>query len=266
MYLYIMPESDVAPLRDIFGAGSMNNHVNTQLWVQGAAQFIPRMNALLAHTQSLFKIVDMSTFTNPAQDVLGSILMENKSDKSTTHNYNILYSYILGTLGRKNPLNLLEVGMGTNNPDLVSSMGADGRPGASLYSFRDYLPNAQIHGADVDRDILFQADRIKTSYVDQMNLQTFKDMNVTFGNVKFDLIIDDGLHSIGANVNTLLYALDQVADGGWIVIEDIHIPDNWRTIDCILGKDKRYETFMVKAGNGYHYQSTSFMYVVHKLA
>ena len=45
--------------------------------------------------------------------------------------------------------------MGTNNPNLVSTMGSSGRPGASLYAFKEYLPNAIIYGADIDKDILF---------------------------------------------------------------------------------------------------------------
>ena len=33
---------------------------------------------------------------------------------------------------------------------------------------------------------------------------TFDNIKKTFGNIEYDLIIDDGLHSIGANFNTLL--------------------------------------------------------------
>ena len=48
-------------------------------------------------------------------------------------------------------INILEIGLGTNNPILVSTMGSNGRPGASLYSFREYLPKSNIYGADVDK-------------------------------------------------------------------------------------------------------------------
>lgn len=262
-----MPQTDVSKLKQSFGAASMNDHTHVHLWVEGAAQFIPRLNDLLSHQDNKFDIVPVEKFSNPDQDVLGRILMNYSSDKSTTHNYNILYSHILKHLGPGNKLNVLEIGMGTNNPNIVSSMGSDGRPGASLFSFREYLPNAHIYGADVDRDILFQDTRISTSYVDQMNMSTFKDMAAKFGNVKYDLIIDDGLHSIGANINTLLFALDHVADDGWIAIEDIGTPtvSSWTAIDFILKNDKRYDSFMVKCGNGYHYQNESHVFVVHKL-
>lgn len=258
-----MPENDVTPLHDIFGAASMNDHTHSHLWVDGAAQFIPRLNELLAHQNNLFQILHMDTFRNPEQDVLGKILESARSDKSTTHNYNILYSHILGPK-RNQPINVLEIGMGTNNPDLVSSMGAGGTPGASLYAFRDYMPSAKIYGADIDRDILFQSERISTAYVDQMNPASFIDMFSSFNDARFDLIIDDGLHSIGANLNTLVYTLNRLNTDGWLVVEDIHRPDNWRAIDFIVRQDPRYDSFMVKAGNGYYYQNESYMYVVHR--
>ena len=109
-----------------------------------------------------------------------------------------------------------------------------------------------------------QDDRIKTCYVDQLDASTFDGSIVqTFGKQKYDLIIDDGLHAIGANLNTLLFALDNVNDNGWIVIEDIGANNvsNWTGIDYILSQNKHYETFMIdekKQGGGY-------MYVVHKL-
>ena len=45
--------------------------------------------------------------------------------------------------------------------------GVDGKPLASLRAWRDYFKNAKIFGADVDKDCLFNEDRIKTFYVDQ---------------------------------------------------------------------------------------------------
>ena len=258
---------NIMPLQPVFGAASMNDSEYSQLWVDGAAQFIPRLNQLLGRAGSEFPIVDVTTFQNPSQDDLGRLLEQHMSDKSTTHNYNILYSHIFDILGRNNPLNVLEVGLGTNNPSLVSSMGQDGRPGASIFAFRDYLPNSTIYGADIDKDILFQSDRIKTAFVDQMNPESFTSMQTDLGGShKYDLIIDDGLHSIGANFNTLLFALDNLNTDGWFVVEDIGagVGDNWKSIDFIMKTMPGFETFMVKTSGGYYYQNTSYMYVVHK--
>jgi hypothetical protein len=240
----------------LFSAGSANDNRNQHLWLKGAGLFIPQLNQLLEHTNYEFKITDINDFQNDS-DKLGKILAENKSDKSTRHNYHIVYSYIFNKLGVNSELNILEIGLGTNNPILVSSMGSLGRPGASLYAFAEYLPNANIYGADIDENILFKSNRIKTSYVDQLNSNTFDEMSNNFSNVKYDLIIDDGLHSIGANFNTLLFALKNLKPNGWIVIEDIHIVENWKSIDFILSSMKIFKTYLVKAENGY-------LYVIHK--
>jgi hypothetical protein len=112
------------------------------------------------------------------------------------------------------------------------------------------LPNANVYGADIDKDILFESERIKTSYVDQMDSRTFNDLLNKFGNTKFDLIIDDGLHSIGANLNTLIFALNNLKDNGWIVIEDIHVRYNWMMIEFLLINTNKYKTHFIHAAGG----------------
>jgi len=143
------------------------------------------------------------------------------SDKSTKHNYHETYASILHSAGTEAPLNVLEIGLGTNDASAVSTMGTAGRPGASLRAFRKLLPNANIYGLDIDQRILFSDDRIKTSHVDQTDPSTFPEALRRLGCNTFDLIIDDGLHSVEANMNTLLHLKPYLNDGGWMVIEDI---------------------------------------------
>lgn len=237
----------------LFSAGSANDESNKHLWVKGASLFIPQINELLEHTHYKFDIIDINIFQNDNVMSLGNILQNNNSDKSTTHDYHVFYSFIFNKLGVNSTLNILEIGMGTNNPTIVSSMGVNGRPGASLYAFREYLPNSNIYGADIDKDILFESDRIKTGYVDQMDSTTFHELTYKFGNIKYDVIIDDGLHSIGANFNTLLFALNNMNENGWIIIEDIHIAENWKAIDFILSSNKKLKTYFIRARHSYLY-------------
>ena len=82
------------------------------------------------------------------------------SDKSTTNDYHRIYAPILCDSSKT--AKILEIGLGTNNTDIVSTMGCNGTPGASLRAFRDFCPKAEIYGADVDSRILFSEDRIKT--------------------------------------------------------------------------------------------------------
>jgi hypothetical protein len=82
------------------------------------------------------------------------------SDKgSGWHNYTTVYSTLFWGWHDR-PLRILELGLGTNNPGLMWH----GVPGASLRGWREIFPSALIYGADIDRDILFQEERIKTLF------------------------------------------------------------------------------------------------------
>jgi hypothetical protein len=257
---------DISEL-SMFKAGSANDEKNIHLWIKGASLFIPQLNTLLKYTNYKFNIIDIEVFDKMNKEecnddcyVLANLFEQTGSDKSTTHNYHIIYSYILNKLGIESKLNILEIGMGTNNPNIVSNMGFTAKPGASLYAFEMFLNNSNIYGADIDKDILFQTNRIKTCYVDQLNMDTFNTLVNNFGNIKYDLIIDDGLHSIGANFNTLLFALENINMNGWVVIEDIENKyiTNFMSIDYILSNNNQFKTYIVKTKN-------SFMYLVNKL-
>jgi len=202
----------------------------------------------------------MKDFKSANFQILADIFTKYGSDKSTSHDYEFIYSYIFDKLGKDSKLNIFEIGLGTNNPALISTMGINGKPGASLYAFREYLQNSFIYGADIDKEILFESEKINTCYVDQLNLNTFDEITKKFGNIKYDLIIDDGLHSIGANFNTLLFALNNLNSNGWIIIEDIapHFIDNWKSIDFILSTNSQYKTYIIKA-------KIAYVYVINKL-
>ncbi len=158
---------------------------------------------------------------------------EQGSDKANPNNYYKIYSYLLSAIG--SPTHILEIGLGSNNLNIVSNMGVFGRPGASIRAFRDYIPSALIYGADIDPGALFQEERIQTTWVDQTKIDTLEMMFDFFG-VEFDLIIDDGLHSPDANVSTLIAALGRCKSGGYVVIEDISksAREIWRLVEFIL--------------------------------
>ena len=164
---------------------------------------------------------------------LRDLFMELGSDKASPNNYYKLYAYLLSIIG--DSANVLEVGLGSNNLNVVSNMGIYGRPGASIRAFRDYLPSSHIYGADIDRGALFSEERIVTSWVDQTDYDSLESMFDKF-DVKFDLVIDDGLHSPDANISTLTSALSRCHSGGYIVIEDVakSARDIWHVVQAIL--------------------------------
>jgi hypothetical protein len=105
----------------------------------------------------------------------------------------------------------------------IGNMTVNRIPGASLRVWRDYFKNAQIYGADIDKNILFQEDRIKTYYVDQLNTPSIETMWKKIGIQNFDIIIDDGLHTNDANINFFINSFDKLKKNGIYIIEDVAI-------------------------------------------
>jgi hypothetical protein len=157
---------------------------------------------------------------NPDSGKLQVSFNENGSDKASNHGYEGIYFSILENL-KSEVRNILEIGIGTNNPKLVSNMGKKGIPGASLRAMRDYSENFHIVGVDIDKDILFSEERISTFQLDQLSEESWLELIQIQSGRKFDLIIDDGLHSPTANLNTIVYGLELLNADGLMLIEDI---------------------------------------------
>lgn len=137
------------------------------------------------------------------------------------HNYTTFY-YTTFKKIRENKLRIFELGLGTNNTNIPSNMGPNGKPGASLYGWAEFFPNSDIFGADIDKDILFNTDRIKTFYCDQTKSDIIKNMwNEPTLTENFDIIIDDGLHSFDANVCFFENSIHKLNSNGYFIIEDI---------------------------------------------
>lgn len=143
-------------------------------------------------------------------------------DKSW-HNYTIVYHELFKNLVNKK-LRIFELGLGTNNTDVKSNMGPNGKPGASLYGWDELFPNSTILGADIDKRILFQTDRIKTFYCDQTNTDDIKTLWDTPECLEpFDIIIEDGLHEFDANVIFFENSIHKLNPDGYYIIEDISV-------------------------------------------
>jgi hypothetical protein len=128
-------------------------------------------------------------------------------------------------------------------------MGASGKPGASLRAFRDFCSNAQVFGADIDRRVLFEEDRIHTYYVDQTHLSSFHELSANLPDRLFDLVIDDGLHSPNANIATMLFALTILKPSAFFVVEDIS-PSSvpvWQVIAALLPESYRPKIIQAKS-------------------
>lgn len=100
-----------------------------------------------------------------------------------------------------------------------------GKPGASLRVWRDYFPNAIIYGADIDKDILFAEERIKTFYIDQLDPVAIKECWSSINERDFDFIVDDGLHTFDAGLTLFVQSIDRLSIDGVYIIEDVAIND-----------------------------------------
>ena len=179
-------------------------------------------NSYTIVVQSIMNFPPQQVQFDPHQDTeLCAIMTRHGSDKgnNTWHNYTKLYHNFFSSF-RYNPMNLFELGLGTNNTNFPSNMGEKGHPGASLRGWAEYFPNAKIYGADIDDGVLFQTPRIQTAYVDQTNPSTIAQLWSIFPQ-QFDIIIDDGLHEHHANMCFLRNSFHKLKPKGIYVIEDI---------------------------------------------
>ena len=127
------------------------------------------------------------------------------------HGYDKHYEAILEPL-RDNPIRLLEIGVGD---------------GKSIMVWLEYFthPNTMIHGVDNDpncstlRDDRFQL--IRGDQSDPQFLSSLVTTNLVFGNLNYDVIIDDGSHLSNGIIPSFEALWPFVKSGGYYCIEDL---------------------------------------------
>ena len=180
-----------------------------------------------------------NSLLNILTDTYGSDKGEVSPDSNPyawpSHNYADFYSLVFG-LRRNDIKSVIECGLGTNNPALKTSMGINGVPGASLRMWRDYFPNANIIGCDIDSDILFSEERIKTFYCDETSRESINTFLKNAGIVRdsVDIIIDDGLHEYYAGICFFENMIRSLRSDGIYIIEDVNHADviKYKTYFC----------------------------------
>ena len=163
--------------------------------------------------------------------------------KRITHNYSDFYDFIFS--GQRDLVqNVFECGIGTNNENLASNMGSYGVPAASLRVWREFFPNASIFGADIDSQCLFEEERIRTYYVDQTDPKSISFMWSQLDYIKFDLIIDDGLHTFNAGKTFFENSIYFLSDFGFYIIEDV-LPWDTRLFKKYFENKLEYKVYFV---------------------
>ena len=163
----------------------------------------------------------------------------DKGGRNNHHNYSEYYSELFFN-ERKNIKNFLEIGLGTNDVNMLSNMGEKGIPLASLKAWRDYFDNAIIYGADIDKKILKNHERIKTYFVDQTDPKTIELLFKNIGISDFDVILDDGLHDYNANICLFENSIKFLSNSGIYIIEDVYFKDKQKFINYLNNSDYNY--------------------------
>lgn len=147
----------------------------------------------------------------------------NDAEQSIYHDYTIVYYKYLKDK-RKEYKNILEIGV---------------REGWSHMMWYDFFPNSMIYGIDDFSDIScipkekIENDRIKILECSQTDE---KKINEFFGNIEFDMIIDDGSHMSWHQQQTFKFLFPRLKHGGYYFIEDLIVcyDRKFREFDDIL--------------------------------
>jgi len=143
-----------------------------------------------------------------------------------THSYT-LYYYPLFQPIRQQAVRIFELGLGTNNANVESNMAHEshgGKPGASLRGWRQFFqhPNTRVYGGDIDGGVVFRESKIETFQVDQLSASSISQLwKQPVLQEKFDIIIEDALHTFPANVHFFEKSRHKLKKGGVYIIEDV---------------------------------------------
>lgn len=138
---------------------------------------------------------------------LAELADHSRTDKNTTHSYLPLYDQLL-SLRRETAKNVLEIGV---------------QDGGSIKMWHDYFPQAQVYGVDIMEKSKIWSDLRQ----DRITLYTQSDayaqhfIENILGNKRYDVIVDDGPHTLASMLVVMTEYSRLLADDGILIIEDV---------------------------------------------
>ncbi|PFH54948.1 hypothetical protein XA68_11454 [Ophiocordyceps unilateralis] len=155
--------------------------------------------------------------------IFEQVALKYGTDKVTSHGYQSMYEKYLPTI-RDMPVKMLEIGLGCN---------MDYGPGASYYTWLEYFPMVDLYFIELDASCVLKfQDKMANAHVfvgDQADI-AFLDQfaAITTADGLFDIVIDDGGHTMKQQITSLERLWPIVKPGGLYVIEDLqtsYLPD-----------------------------------------
>ncbi|VAV98531.1 hypothetical protein MNBD_ALPHA07-1072 [hydrothermal vent metagenome] len=143
-------------------------------------------------------------------DPLTKLAILYGTDKFGYHDYTPNYFKMFEHL-KEAPIKVLEIGVG--------GYADDDRGGQSLEVWRDFFPNAQITGIDIQKKTMDLGARVEILQGSQVDADFLKELVEKRG--PFDIIVDDGSHRNEHIVESFELLFPTLAPGGIYVAEDV---------------------------------------------
>lgn len=134
----------------------------------------------------------------------------HETDKYGYHSYIRYYQKHFSPL-RSKKINLLEIGVGGYESPTSG--------GSSLRMWKQYFPNGNIFGIDINDKSGVDESRIKTFRGDQSDTKFLSTVAEEIGCI--DVIIDDGSHINSHVIESFEFLFPLLADNGIYVVEDV---------------------------------------------
>lgn len=141
------------------------------------------------------------------------------------HSYTPFY-YELWKNKRKKIKKVLEIGIGhfkgMQQIEIIYDPGLKRflHRGASLYMWRDFFPSAQIFGADIRPETIFQDTRIKTFLCDERKKEDLVKLIENTGS-DIDFVVDDSSHKLSDQIFACQTLMPLLNKGVTYIVEDV---------------------------------------------
>ena len=148
---------------------------------------------------------------------LTEIANRHRTDKGTVqgeaHGFTEFYEPYWDAYKGKENLTVLEIGV---------------QSGHSLETIEEFFEGkAQVYGIDINDGYQPTKPNIHTYICDQGDEGQIRKFLNKIGNIKFDIIIDDGSHQFVHQMTSLFAFMDSVKPDGIYVLEDLHTSLSW---------------------------------------
>jgi hypothetical protein len=147
------------------------------------------------------------------------------TDKATDHSYDIFYEEILNSYSDKE-INILEIGV---------------QYGGSSLMWHEYFPMSKIIMLDIQDQVHphIWSNMNKDRY-DYHIMDAFNKTSVSYLKTKypdgFDIIIEDGPHTLQSQIFAVQNYVELLKDGGILIIEDVQNFDHIKIIMDSIGE------------------------------